>query len=345
MFYKTALSCLFFLLVSVSLFFVSLSCDDNGGNPTVVEDPKPIENPNDNPDPGDDPDDDPDIEKPKWVGVFKVSLRKNMDWQGNVIGNSVNVVGATADGVSPSDESWTTVMTDGDCRLVVPHKNFCEDPCGLGYVCVAENTCEAEPNRIHIGEVTMSGVKTTENTTTFSLGDRSPYMPIEEMAYPPFKDGDQIKLSAVGNSELDIDAFSITGKAIDPIVLKNDSIMYEDGKDITLKWEPSKNGHASIFFEIDISYHGGTKAKILGETEDDGSYTISAKLLDKLKTYGMAGFPRLLIYRRATFKNKAGNVELVVESEEMRYLHIPGLISCNGTCPDGMTCGSDRVCR
>ena len=39
MFLKTVFSCLLFLLVSVSLFFVSLSCDDSGNNPSTVTDP------------------------------------------------------------------------------------------------------------------------------------------------------------------------------------------------------------------------------------------------------------------------------------------------------------------
>ena len=39
------------------------------------------------------------------------------------------------------------------------------------------------------------------------------------------------------------------------------------------------------------------------------------------------------MYRRATFKNKAGNVELVIESEEMKYLHVPGLSPVTGIVP------------
>ncbi len=321
---KTAFSCAFVVLVSFSLFFVSLSCDDNGNNPTTVEGP-------------DGPED------PEWVGNFKVTLRKDIDEEGNIISSSVNIVGAAADGPALSNMSWDTVMTDGDCYLIEPRQHYCEDPCGIGKVCVGENTCKAEPKRMDIGEITVDGIKTTENTTTFSLGDRTPYMPIEEMVFPPFDDGAQITFSVAGNSE--INPFTITGKGIAPIELKNDTIRYEDSTEITLEWEKSKLGHASIFFEIDISYHGGTKARIVGETDDDGSYTISAKILDKLKSYGVAGFPRLIIYRRATFKNKAGNVNLIIESEEMRYLQIPGLISCNGYCPDGKTCGADRVCR
>lgn len=360
MFLKTVFSCLLFLLVSVSLFFVSLSCDDSGNNPSTVTDPvvedPDIEDPDvedpdvEDPDVEDpdveDPDvEDPDTEAPKWVGRFKVLLSRRMDDLGNVIDNIVQVQGATADGPSLSDQNWKTVMTEGDCRLVEPERFFCEENCGFGYKCVGENTCQAEPKRINVGKVTLSGLKTTENTTTMSLGDRTPYMPIEEMVYPPFEDGGKITLSFAGDSALKIDSFTITGKGIAPIEIKNDSIKLEDGKDITLKWEPSEQDHDSIFFEIDISYHGGTKAKILGATKDDGSCTISGEMLDKLKAYGIAGFPRLVMYRRATFKNKAGNVELVIESEEMKYLHVPGIISCNGYCPDGMTCGSDRVCR
>lgn len=334
MFLKTAFSCAFIVMVSVSLFFISLSCDDNV-NPTIVNDQDTTDQDTTDQDtitPTD----------PEWVGNFKVTLKNDIDDEGNVINSSVNIVGAAADGPALSNMSWITVMTDGDCRLVEPHQYYCENPCGMD-VCVGENTCKAEPEYMNIGEIIVDGVKTTDNKTTFTLGDHTPYMPIEEMVYPPFEDGAQITFSVAGNSE--INPFTITGKGIAPMVLKNDTIVYEDGKEITLKWESSQLKHASIFFEIDISYHGGTKARILGETDDDGSYTISAKILDKLKTYGIAGFPRLIIYRRATFKNKAGNVNLIIESEEMRYLQIPGLISCNGTCPEGMECGADRVCR
>lgn len=333
MFLKTVFSCVFIFLVSVSLFFVSLSCDDNGNNPSQVTEPDTISDPDTIPDP-----------EVKWVGTFRISLRKNTDEFGKTV-NSVNIVGGAADGPTLPNQSWTTVMTEGDCRLVVPRYYECGEGCGFGNVCVADNTCEPEPSRISIGEVTVSGVKTKDNTTTFSLGSRTPYLTGKEMAFPPFEDGGQVTFSVAGNSNFNIDPFTITGKGIAPIVLKNDTINYIDGKEITLEWEPSPQEHDSIFFEIDISYHGGTKAKILGETVDDGSCTISAEMLDKLKTYGIAGFPRLIIYRRATFKNEAGNVDLVIESEEARYLSIPGVISCNGICPEGMECGEDRICR
>jgi hypothetical protein len=70
-------------------------------------------------------------------------------------------------------------------------------------------------------------------------------------------------------------------------------------------------------------------------------------MLDSLKTFGIAGFPRIEIYRRSSASNPTNKIRLIMESVVALYLKIPGVYSCgiNGTtCPDGYTCGGDQRC-
>lgn len=100
---------------------------------------------------------------------------------------------------------------------------------------------------------------------------------------------------------------------------------------------------------VDISYHGGTKAKIDCDCLDDGELTIPAAMLDMLKTYGMAGYPKIEMYRTSTGIGQNTGVQLIIQSYIVLWVKIPGLISCTmdghtGNCPSGMTCDASMVC-
>lgn len=319
---KTAFSMGFFILLVFSIFFTFQSCDDS---PTTVDKP---------------------TEKVKWVGAFQLVLKKEVDSILEVFDSSANIVGDGAEDTIAVDNSWETVMTDGDCKLLAPPSVNCDPACSSGYKCTKDG-CVKEakrPNRVDLGKVTVSGVKTIDGINSFLLGDASPYSQVEELAYPPFQEGDDITFSGAGSSSAD--PFEIKAKGISPLILHNDSIPCVDGQPIVLEWDPPKQqGNSYIELEIDVSYHANTKARIVGKTADDGSLTIKGEILDKLKSYGVAGFPRLKLFRRATFTNEGKNAKLLIESQVIKYLQIPGLISCNGACPDGMSCGKDRLCH
>ncbi|HEX3020649.1 MAG TPA: hypothetical protein VHP36_10125 [Chitinispirillaceae bacterium] len=314
------------ICLAFSISFVSLSCDDS---PTTVD------NPGGN-----------DTEKVSWAAAFQLVLRKEVDSAQEIFDSSANIVGDGAESMVAKDESWETVMTDGDCKLLAPPNYFCEPSCSSGFKCTKDG-CVAipkKPKRVDLGKITVSGVKTVDGISSFLLGDASPYSQVEELAYPPFQEGDEVTFSGAGTSE--VNPFVIKAKGIGPLILHNDSIPCVDGQPITLEWDPPKQqGNSFIELEIDVSYHSITKARIVGKTADDGSITIKGEILDKLKSYGVAGFPRLKIFRKATFTNESKNAQLTIESQVIKYLQIPGLISCNGKCPDGMTCGVDRLCH
>ena len=121
-----------------------------------------------------------------------------------------------------------------------------------------------------------------------------------------------------------------------------------DGQPIDLRWTPpTVTGISTIFVLIDISYHGGTNAKIECECDDNGSLRVPAKLLDSLKTFGISGYPKLEISRLAISTDTTAKAKVVVESKVVKMLQIPGVISCNVNedCPEGQYCAPDQRCR
>jgi hypothetical protein len=280
---------------------------------------------------------DPPVTQEVSNGVFQILINQNA--------GSVNFLGAVYDG--PTVEApWDTVMKSGPLKLLKPAKPFCSNCIGI---CVKEDSCAFESSLTNVGTVTVSGVRLTSGTGSFTSNPIGGYYSTgAQFADPPFAEGDSITLAAAGAGN--IPAFSIKGTGIDKLVVLNDSLRMIDGQPIELRWNPAGiAGNSRIVFEVNISYHGGTKAKIIGDCEDNGSVTIPGPMLDKLKTYGLAGFPKLMISRKAQgVVSATGKVKIVTEAAMEIGINIPGLRSCNsdGECPDGQICKKpDRVCE
>jgi hypothetical protein len=283
------------------------------------------------------PDPDPVGGTKKVYGIFKVQLSPQ--------DKRTTFIGQLFTGTTPTPTQWITVMSSGEFKLFKPKTFFCE---GCQGVCVAENTCEPYPDTISAGTVTFTGLKLKDSSTTFSLEPNvaNYQMGAIKLAYPPCTEGAAITLTAAGNQTAA--PFSLTAKGIDPLVVLSDSVPMIDGQPIEVQWVPAKiAGNSTIFVSIDISYHGGTKAKIEGECVDDGSFTIPAAMCDSLKSFGISGYPRLEISRIATGSNAATGAELNIISLVTLWLKIPGIISCAQTvqCPEGQYCAKDQRCR
>lgn len=259
-----------------------------------------------------------------------------------------NFVGMMKDGPIPPVDIFTQTMDRGQCKLYKTQVPFCQEPCQNGYLCVANDSCMREPSAYSVGNITLTGMKSGGESKTYisEPGDRafdyqisSPYPD-----YPPANEGDTITFSAAGKGS--VAPFTLKVPCIAPLVIKNDEILLEDGKDITLNWEPPKvAGISTISIRFNLSYHGGTKGEIQCETEDDGTVTIPAEMIDKLKSYGTAGYPCVYITRQAIAVSEAAKAKATVECTITKMLTIPGLISCSGnTCPEGKTC-IDRKCQ
>jgi hypothetical protein len=278
-------------------------------------------------------------------GTFKIMIEGQKSF--------VSFLGLMKDGKTPPSEIYSEIMTDGPFKLYKRLSPNCAPEC-VNAECIADNICQPKPNPQSIGTITVNGLKMEDGTTSFTMdpvGLNMYYISAESPAYPPCGERDLIKLSATGNGN--VAAFDMTLKGVTPLkILPNDTakIPCENGKDVTLKWVPpsKKDGSSKIFFSIDISYHGGTKAKIECECDDDGEQIIPGKMLDSLKSFGISGFPRIEMYRRSSASNPASMTRFVMESYVVLYLNIPGVISCGGglpACPDGYECGGDQRCK
>jgi len=271
-------------------------------------------------------------------GAFQVSLMAEDEY--------TSVLGKMYDGPLPSSMVFEEIASNGSCRLYERLFPFCDPDCGSLAACVEDDSCQPYPLALDIGTVTMSGLRTNDGKTSFSMDPINKTYQFSSVAFPPCNEGDPVTLSAAGSSS--VPAFTLTIKGIVPLTLLNDTIKMIDGRPIELRWTPpTVTGISTIFVLIDISYHGGTKAKIECDCEDNGSLTIPAALLDSLKAFGISGYPKLEISRRAISTDTSAKVKIVLESKVAKILYIPGIINCSldTDCPEGQTCGADLRCR
>lgn len=286
-------------------------------------------------DPG--PDANPDAQP---FGVVQILLREDS--------KTVGFLGKIYDGPQPLSVQWQEQAASGCLKVVAPRLPFCgTNPCGSGFACVADDSCQAYPKAISVGAMEVSGITTNKGSDPFTVHPLNNLYQAVGLAYPPFQEGQMVRISAAGSESSP--PFVLEALGLPPLkVLTDTTLPYEDGKPIALAWEPpSRDIHSTIEIVIDLTFHGGTKAKIEGRCEDTGTLTLPADLLDRLKTYGVSGFPRLNMTRITQGSDAGAKAELRMESTVSLALELPGLISCNKDedCPDGQSCQPDRRCE
>lgn len=275
----------------------------------------------------------------KSYGVFKLMIDQ--------VQEKASFIGRLYNGPVPIPV-WETVMVSGECKLLKPKQRTCPG-CGNNSVCVDDNNCQPEPDTITAGTVTIAGMINKVGATTSTVTPTNAnYLPTGDNRpkNPPCAEGSTISVTASGNEQ--VAGFTVSAKTINPIEVSADSIAMDPGKPILLKWKAASNPDDSkITVVIDITYHGGTKAKIECVARDDGELEIPAAMLDSLKTFGMSGYPKLEMYRDSKGIAAGTGVELQIQSFVLLWLRIPGVISCPdvGHCPEGMECSADKRCR
>ncbi len=260
------------------------------------------------------------------------------------------LVGKVYDGPTPAQVIWEAGTADGECQLYTPRVPFCNTPCGGSAVCVEDDTCEPYPKAGSAGTVTVQGVLLADGATEFTMDPvANTYQPGAgvKLAYPGFAEGDRITLSAAGDV---IPAFELSARGVAPLELTNTSIELAAGAPVTLTWEPAADPtRSTVHVKLDISHHGGTKGMIECDTADAGSLELSGALISELLDLGVAGFPSVIVTRRAVGSAAIGDgrVDLVVSSAAERFVEIEGLQSCSGDadCDAGLTCQDDLTCK
>ncbi len=279
------------------------------------------------------------------VGTFALKA----DPQNGSTAAAASIVGKIYDGPTPSDLVWLTTATDGACTLLTPKVPFCSTPCGSSKACVDDEKCQAYPTAHGAGSVKATGIKTAAGGAELTM---SPVANTYQapagtaLAFPPFAEGDDVKLDAAGDY---FQAFSVSSKGILPIALTSTDLKLDGTKALALRWTAGKAGLAKILVKLDISHHGGTKGKVECEADDTGSLDVAATLVDKLIKLGVAGFPTVVVTRQAVGSAviAQGRVDLKITSTIETAVTIDGLQSCTDTtqCPQGKTCAADLTCK
>lgn len=261
----------------------------------------------------------------------------------------VTVQGKVYDGPVPSLVQWETAGTSGDCSLIKPKTPLCSPGCTGGAVCVATNTCLANPTLKSVGAASVSGVKTSTGATMFNLMESSKnYLEgALELPMPAFAEGGAISITAAGN---ELPGFTLAAKGVAELYLNNATIPVKSGMPIALTWPAAQASTGSkVHVELDISHHGGTKGKIVCDANDTGSVTLAANLVGDLLALGVAGFPSISVARSTvgTATITQGTVKLTVVSEVKKEVTIDGLESCStdDDCTMPKKCQPDLTCK
>lgn len=260
------------------------------------------------------------------------------------------VIGKISDGPTPEGVIWTKASTVGACALSKPSVPFCNTPCGGSALCIAANTCKSYPAAKTVGTVRVTGVKTSTGGADFSMDPvANNYQPIGlTLPYPAFSAGDPIKFSATGGAYA---PFALNTVGIPALSIVSNQLTIAPNQAARLSWTPPSQPLGSkIFVKLDISHHGGTKGMIECETDDSGTLDIAATLITDLVNLGTAGFPSIIVTRKAPVGSATiaiGRIDLVVASSIEQLVAVPGVVSCTDStmCKNGTTCQADLTCK
>lgn len=256
--------------------------------------------------------------------------------------------GTVYDGTYPDLLVWTTQAASEGCELRVPSTPFCDPPCGAEGACVAPDRCAAFPKAVNVGDVRVSGLGDTAFTMT-PREDNSFYRPPPSvrLPYPPAADGAPVRLEAEGGA---FEPFVLESEGIAPLlVTSSQPVPIAKSEPLEVAWTPGASRRTRMLIELNLARHGGQKGKLSCNVPDSGRASIPPDLVTDLIALGIAGFPKLVITRRATgaARVSAGVVELLVSSRVSLDVSVPGLTSCNVSedCPTGQSCQRDLQCK
>lgn len=286
------------------------------------------------------------------VGSFQVKLIAPVAATPNspAVAGSTAVLGKVYDAASPAQIIWEKSLQEGACTLSTPRVPFCSTPCGGSAVCIEDEKCQDYPLAHSAGKVTVKGLHPESGGDGFSMDPivNAYQVPVGlKLPYPAFAEAEAITFDASGDY---YPAFTVESVGVAPLIFTSSMLTLESGKALPISWTaPAKPGASRIYVKLDISHHGGTKGMIECDADDTGSLEISSALMTKLLDLGVAGYPTIIVIRKATGSTTItqGRVDLVISSSIEQAVQIPGLTSCTDDtdCAMGQTCQSDLSCK
>jgi hypothetical protein len=281
------------------------------------------------------------------VGYFGVELiRIDLGWPQTTI-VSAGLLSAEKLQVIPLE----TTAREGECELRAARIPFCTEPCTGDSVCVLGGVCQRRPTQIALGEVALAGLRRLDSAPSSTLVQTSQGLtiPVEELLYPPFAEGESIHWSVAATAT--IRAFTIDMPAINEMSGVPTTLVVSSNMPLDVSWIPPNTAVPEgqrVIVDLDFTHHAGLRGVITCTTSDDGAMTIPASLVTGLFALGTAGFPALFVTRsvRRTITVDEAQMTFEVKSEKEVYVDVPGLNSCRtqDDCPTGQRCRDDLTC-
>jgi hypothetical protein len=250
-----------------------------------------------------------------------------------------SVQGTVTDAVRPMDVPQVA-LSEGACVLLRPKSLFCDPICPGGQTCAEDGLCVPLPSNQDVGVVTIGGL-----TAAVELEARAPvyfYNHVGALPHPAFEHGQPIDLSSTTGLRM-----ATAGVA--PLEIALDALALEADQPASLLWTPASEHQAvGVEIELNIANHGGTPARVVCHSDDNGRFDVPAAMVNALLALGYSGYPSVAVTRAAsnTAEVDGGCVEFRAQSTVVLMVEIEGLVSCSehGDCPDGQRCQADLTC-
>lgn len=172
-----------------------------------------------------------------------------------------------------SEGHWEATTQEGSCvYLEAMLGEICDPACTEGY-CRLDGECSLWPQYQNAGALTMTGFSVA---TTFTIGDLG-YERTSSLVDDLFSASTTAQVVAQGGEFF---PFSITGQGVDTIDPLNCDQEMTAGTDFVLTWTNPDPG-ARIRLELISMMHAGNGPMVLCESDDTGSITVPAAIVDR----------------------------------------------------------------
>jgi hypothetical protein len=208
-------------------------------------------------------------------------------------------------------------VEEGGCFFVGPASYFCDPPCD-GTLCTADGTCQPIPMTIAAGTVHIGG---TDPELDLEPQPGNSYYTTE--SYPSlYQPGDRITVSSDGADG--VPAFEISARGVPELTVPWESVTATEHQEIEVTWNTDEGSPAGaqVVLHMDNDHHG-VRAYVECWSDDTGSLTVPAAVLDPLILAGESGIGTYIENawmarrHRGTIETDAGCA--VLDGESMLY--------------------------
>lgn len=242
--------------------------------------------------------------------------------------------GAVADGVVPVSV-LEQVGAEGSCILLRRNNPFCEPLCLPGQTCDFDGSCIPYPVNHDVGVVTVTGlvqpVVVEPVAPTFSYFDTS-------LPHPACEPGVDIELTAEGG---DYEPFVLHGRGVPLVMPTAEVLSLSTGRAVEVEWGPI-GADATLQLVLNVDQHGLAPVRLVCESDDTGSLSISPELITQFLAFGVSGYPSADYYLQTadSVDLAPGCVEFLVRSHAQTLLDVEGHTPCDAPadCPEGQMC-------